>query len=252
MEAEAHAPGSVEPSSPVPLYFQIANVLQARIFSGRYAPGTRLGPGHELAREFHVSGLTIRKALAVLQKDNLIETRRGLGTFVATAARPVAPTALNVFLDDILSRTEVLTTAYVEQDEVDAPLAVAEALGIAAGTSVVRVQRRVGYGVTPDGVWVVYFLPPDVWQRIRPADLRRDTLLRLIDDAPGLRLAGGLQTVHAVAADHETATRLGVAPGAAILRVERLYRTDSGRTVVYGWADYTHSSIPVLLSRARR
>src|SRR5438874_2690093 len=62
-----HSGGLIEPSSPVPLYFQIANVVQARIFAGTLQVGARIGTEKELAKEFGVSRITVRKALEVLR-----------------------------------------------------------------------------------------------------------------------------------------------------------------------------------------
>jgi GntR family transcriptional regulator len=248
----------VEPSSPVPLYYQIANVLQARIFTGTCPAGALLGTEKDLAAEFGVSRITIRKAIEILHRDGLLDPRRGRGTFVASGARPVAPTALHVFLDDILTRAEVsnaVNAGQFEHAEVPASADVATRLGVQPGTPVVRVERPVGSTTKVADVWVTYLVPRDVWRAVRRAlDIadRSDSLLRLIDRTPGLRLTQGREVIHAIAADAETAARLEVAPGTAVLRVERQYQTESGRTVVYGWADHRRGGIPVLLSRAHR
>jgi GntR family transcriptional regulator len=236
----------VEPSSPVPLYYQIANVLQSRIFSGRYPPASLLGTEKELALEFGVSRITIRKAIEILHRDGLLDPRRGRGTYVAGDARPVAPTALHVFLDDILTRAEVEHAGQFEHAEERASPEVAMRLGVQPDATVVRVDRRVD-----STTWVTYLIPCDVWRALEIAD-RSESLLRLIDRAPGLRLTQGREVIHAIAADDETAARLQIAPGTPVLRVERHYQTESGRTVVYGWADHTRGGIPVLLSRAHR
>ena len=241
----------LEPSSPVPLYYQIANLLQARIFTGARAPGSLLGTEKELACEFGVSRITVRKAIEILHRDGLLEPRRGRGTFVAPVPRPVAPTALHVFLDDILTRAEVHRVVDFDFAEVRASADVARRLGVKPGTRVVHVQRQVTATDEAASLWVTYFIPRDVWRLLDPAR-RRDSLLPEIDHTPGLRLTQGRELIHAVAADAATAARLEVAPGAAVLRVERAYQTATGRTVVVSWVDYRRGGIPVLLSRARR
>ncbi|MFC5328191.1 GntR family transcriptional regulator [Brachybacterium fresconis] len=62
---------------------RIVATLSERIYDGRYAPGARLAGENELAREFGVSRGTIRQALADLQRQRLIATRSGLGSFVS-------------------------------------------------------------------------------------------------------------------------------------------------------------------------
>src|SRR5438270_7331253 len=151
----------IEPSSPVPLYFQIANVVQARIFGGTLHPGDPIGTEKELADEFGVSRITVRKALEVLRADGLLKLERGRGTFVADSPRPVAPTALHLFVDDILARGESLEVIREEQGEVAATPAVARAFNIRVGTKVMRVKqqmRPIGGHASGSGIWLTYFL----------------------------------------------------------------------------------------------
>jgi DNA-binding GntR family transcriptional regulator len=57
--------------------------VRGRITSGQYPPGTRMPSTTTLAQEFGVATRTVRKALAPLAAEELIETRPGWGTFVA-------------------------------------------------------------------------------------------------------------------------------------------------------------------------
>lgn len=53
-----------------------------RIIAGTYPPGERLPPEAELAAEFGVSRPTVREALARLRDDDLVESRKGSGSWV--------------------------------------------------------------------------------------------------------------------------------------------------------------------------
>src|SRR4051812_44594718 len=76
---------------PLQRYEQVAERLAADIRSGSYAPGERLPAERELARVLEVSRASVREALASLQLQGFVETRKGAGTFVA--ARPPAGAA---------------------------------------------------------------------------------------------------------------------------------------------------------------
>src|SRR4051794_18894664 len=71
---------------PLQRYEQIAERLAADIRSGALVPGERLPSERELARTLEVSRASVREALASLQLQGVVETRKGAGTFVA--ARP--------------------------------------------------------------------------------------------------------------------------------------------------------------------
>jgi DNA-binding LacI/PurR family transcriptional regulator/DNA-binding transcriptional regulator YhcF (GntR family) len=66
----------------VPRYRQIAERIRRAVGAGQYAPGGRLPPEGELARQFGVSRGTLRQALGSLTRAGLLETIRGHGTFV--------------------------------------------------------------------------------------------------------------------------------------------------------------------------
>jgi DNA-binding GntR family transcriptional regulator len=57
---------------------QLANDPSARIADGTYPLGSALPAEDELAREYAVSGSTVRRALGELRKRELIKTLQGL------------------------------------------------------------------------------------------------------------------------------------------------------------------------------
>lgn len=61
---------------------QVAADLRARIESGELAPGAKLPVTHELVKLYGVSGETLRHAIGRLKSAGLVETKRGVGTFV--------------------------------------------------------------------------------------------------------------------------------------------------------------------------
>jgi len=68
--------------SAMPLYLQVASTLRRRIETGHWAPGARISTIEALAPEFGVARVTIRQALALLQRDGMVRRQQGKGTFV--------------------------------------------------------------------------------------------------------------------------------------------------------------------------
>ncbi|HEY4849416.1 MAG TPA: GntR family transcriptional regulator [Streptosporangiaceae bacterium] len=73
----------VNRSSAVPPWQQLADILRAQITSGKLKPGDRLPSVVSLAQEYDLAAGTVRKAIGQLQREGLIVSRVGWGTFVA-------------------------------------------------------------------------------------------------------------------------------------------------------------------------
>ncbi len=67
----------------MPIYRQLFTQLRQRIASGELAPAAQLPSVRELSAELKVNPLTVAKVFQMLDAEGLVETRRGLGTFVA-------------------------------------------------------------------------------------------------------------------------------------------------------------------------
>lgn len=74
---------TIDPSAERPLYRQLADVLRKHITSGTWPPGQYLQSEADLGHEHAVSQTTVRKALALLRAEGLVETSRGLPWQVA-------------------------------------------------------------------------------------------------------------------------------------------------------------------------
>ncbi len=73
----------LNPNSGVPIYRQMQQQLHQRIASGQLAAEEKLPSVRELSIELKVNPLTIAKVYQHLEREGLVEFRRGLGTFVS-------------------------------------------------------------------------------------------------------------------------------------------------------------------------
>jgi GntR family transcriptional regulator len=97
----------LDSTDPTPLYVQIERGIRAAIATGRLSRGAQLPTVRQLAVELRVNANTVAKVYSDLERNGLLETHRGVGTFVATEtpAQPsqqVTPQALREFAVRIL------------------------------------------------------------------------------------------------------------------------------------------------------
>jgi GntR family transcriptional regulator len=72
----------LNPNSGMPIYRQLFSQLRQRIASGELAAEAQLPSVRELSADLKINPLTVAKVFQMLEAEGLVETRRGLGTFV--------------------------------------------------------------------------------------------------------------------------------------------------------------------------
>lgn len=114
-------------NSIVPMYQQLADTIKQQILSGELKDSDKLMTEAELGESYHVSRITVRKAINILVENGYVTKKQGIGTFVTT-------NKLNrVIKNEILSFTEMC--------EIEGKKASAEILSVEwvkAGTKIGR------------------------------------------------------------------------------------------------------------------
>jgi DNA-binding LacI/PurR family transcriptional regulator len=85
---------SIDTGNPEPLYEQVANDIKAKIATGALKSGDQLATQSELADQYSVSLITIKKALSDLSREGVIYARVGKGTYVSSRSTRVDFTKL--------------------------------------------------------------------------------------------------------------------------------------------------------------
>ena len=83
---------AIDERDPTPLYAQLERAIRVAIATGRLGVGDRLPTVRQLAVELKVNANTVAKVYSELERAGVLETRRGVGTFIrGAAARGNAP-----------------------------------------------------------------------------------------------------------------------------------------------------------------
>lgn len=213
-----------------PRYHQLhAHIAQA-IRDGRLPEGTQLPPERDLAELAEVSRVTVRRAVAQLAADGLIDQRRGAGSFVRPG-RPRLEQSLSVLMSftelmrarGMTSSSQILATGLhpPTPDE-------AVALGTASGTPVARIRRLRFADGAPMAI-ERSSLPQD----ILPDPSRVTTSLYSVLREAGTAPSRAVQRVTAINLAPSEAELLAMPEGAAVLQIDRTAYLDSGRPVEF-------------------
>src|SRR5947208_16784482 len=76
----------IDTSDPAPIYVQIDRAIRAAVATGRLAKGAQLPTVRQLAVALRVNANTVAKVYSELERQGIVETRRGVGTFVSESS----------------------------------------------------------------------------------------------------------------------------------------------------------------------
>lgn len=76
----------IDPKSALPIYRQIIEQIRRSVAAGLLAPGDQLPSVRDLASRLLVNPNTVARVYRDLERDGLLETRRGQGTYIAASA----------------------------------------------------------------------------------------------------------------------------------------------------------------------
>ncbi|NMO88394.1 GntR family transcriptional regulator [Actinomycetospora sp. TBRC 11914] len=212
---------SLERAGAAPLWSQLQDDLLGRIHRGDFAAAF---PGElALVEEYAVSRNTVRQALAQLRADGVVTAARGRAPRVVDGpARPEIsqPVGTGSTLFDVVERTGRTQTSVVRALERTTDGVVATRLGLEESTPLLHLERLRHADDEPlawDRVW----LPFAAAAPLLGVDLTHTALHRALVRHTGLRVDGGRERIHAELADPVRARLLGIAPGDAVLAMER-------------------------------
>lgn len=217
-----------------PLWATIADTLTGEIAAGRYAAGDRLPSEAQLAARFGVNRHTLRRAVAHLAEQGLLQARMGAGVFVTSGRRIDYPLGRRVRFHATLAAQGASGTRSILTTETRrADAAEAAALGVAEGA-----QVHVCTGIShADGAPVAVFRSvfpaprfPTLAEDLRATGSVTDALARAgVADYTRARTEIG-----ATLADPVQAVRLRVAEGAPLLVTRGINVDPAGVAVEFG------------------
>jgi len=222
----------LNPASKLPLYQQLYELLEARIRSGEWKPGDMIPPETELISRYEVSRITVRKVLDMLVSEGLLVRQRGRGSFVAQAKLEHGTTRIVSFTDDMRQRGLTPGTRIIFMGLVPAPRPIAEALSVAEGEELARIDRlRLADGVPMcvEESFLIHRYLPGILQH----DLAGNSLREIKQASYGIRWSRARQTIQAVPAAAEIARLLSIKTGAPLLYFERVTYSQDAVAVEY-------------------
>lgn len=205
----------------LPLHQQLFVVLREQIMRGLYPPGATIPNEARLGDLFKVSRITVRRAVADLEAEGLVEKKQGLGTFVRQDLPPQRPAATLGFVDSLRKQAQATQVTVLNlHARAEPPPVVALQLQLEPGERAVHAERlrsTEGHPAMITDAWV----PERLGKGITRAKLQKKALYEILM-SQGVRFGRVVQEITAVPADPHYARLLNVEVGSPLLRMTRL------------------------------
>lgn len=76
----------IDPDNPAPIYAQLERGVRTAVAAGWLEPGDQLPTVRQLAVMLRINANTVARAYAALEREGVVETQRGVGTFIRPQA----------------------------------------------------------------------------------------------------------------------------------------------------------------------
>ena len=208
-----------------PLFAQIKELIVERIRAGEWQTGNPLPSEHEFAQHYNVSQGTVRKAIAEMATENLVERYRGKGTFVASHTDEREHSRFfHIVGDDGIKRlpgSQPLSCRRSQADKENQRL-----LGLSADKTIVVAERLRLIDDIPiilETITISDAMFPgfcDAWNGKIPNEF-----YPLYEMKYGTRVIGAKERLSAVVAKERVAQHLGLTTGTPLLQIDRIAYT---------------------------
>ena len=215
-----------------PLYVQLMDELEASIRNGVYKPGDKIMTETEMAKEYGVSLITVRKAVGSLMEKGLVVRKQGKGTFVTKPKYSRNMKKLQSFTEMCEQMGVKPGARVLENRLIAADKKVADRLGIEPGSNVVYISRLRLVDGEPVQVEKSYF--PLKYAFLLEEDLNDGSMFECLKETAGAKVASSEKMIELCRATAEEAALMDVKKGDYLLFVKSTAYDENGEPMYAG------------------
>lgn len=211
----------INKSSPVPIYYQLEEIIKDLIEKGELKPGDSLPAEREYAEQFQISRMTVRQALNELVNDGYLYRVKGKGTFVAERKPKIeqALQGLTSFTEDMRARGMKPGSQLLRFEIIQATSLIANQLGIQEYGPVYEMKRIRLADNEPMALETNYISTNFI--KGLTEKIVNQSLYSYIEKQLNLKIDYASQVIESSVANELEAEYLNILPGAPIMLIQR-------------------------------
>ena len=235
-------------SNGLPAYQRIQGTLRKRIDAGDLRIGDAVPSERDLAKIHQVSLMTARHALASLEREGVVERRRGIGTFVSTPK--IHFNKLMSYTEQMASRSMTAGSKVLFARIIDDEQEANARLSLSPKSGVIKLERLRHAAGEPFALETCY-LSAAQFTGLLSAPLHRESLFGILERDYKVEIGYADEEVDATAADPRTADLLDVPRREPLLRIRQVIFSTNGKAVLYVLGFYRSDRHNLVIRRYR-
>lgn len=211
----------LDKSSPLPLYLQLAEIIENAIHSCLYPQGSKIPTEQQFMETYSVSRVTVRQTMQYLIDKGIIVRKQGIGTFVKSRVISKNMEDIMEFYSSLLNKGSKLDTKIVSYDIVSPDSEIQDNLQLYNQEKVLKFVRKLVIEETLSVIDEIY-IPAEIAKHWSKEDVLNKGSLQLIQDKSGIMLNNSVLKIRASFATSEIGKLLKIRKGSPLLEIRRL------------------------------
>ena len=232
----------------LPAYQRIQSVIRKRIDSGQLQPGDPVPSERDLAKTHQVSLMTARHALAFLEREGLVERRRGIGTFVAQPK--IHFNKLMSYTEQMAARTLIAAAKVLFAKIVDNENEAAARLSLPPNSRIIKLERLRHASGEAFALETCYLSAAE-FPGLLDAPIARESLFGILERDYKVELGYADEEIDATAADPRIAELLAIPRREPLLRIRQIIYSTKGKAIMYVLGFYRSDRHNLVIRRFR-
>lgn len=216
---------TVDKTSPVPVYVQISDAMRRLIESSPAVAGLALPPERVLCERYGISRMTLRQALELLDRDGLITSARGRGTFLSGRRVSKQQQEFRGFSQEMEVRGSRPGSRLLSLKSVMPGASAREFFGIPDDAPLWRIERVRLADDVPLALETAH-VPVRLCPELDRFNLETGSLYRTLEEQYGIHVAQSVEQIAAAQPDARQRRLLEIPRSTAVLLIERKAYTD--------------------------
>lgn len=230
----------INKSSPLPLYYQLKEIILTAIKNGEFKVGDRLPSERELAEYHNISRMTVKKAVDILVDNGYLNRKQGSGTYISDYQESYSISPLLSFSKEMEKKglsykSKLLNFSKIKDKNIS------KKMNLDPAKELYHIQRLRLIENKPFLLENTY-LSAETFIGLEKEELENNSLYKIIKDKYQIRLVNAEAEVEAVIFDSQTSAKMKVKEGMLGLYFEQFSKNDNNKIIEYTSAYYRNDN----------